>query len=150
MFFTQWNMLFRTWYQANFFLYEYCKHVLSQYFLNHSFHIILNNDTRNLQPNRPLNLASLTTQFSKLGPIGKIVLVTLFIFFENTCKWKSIWKYVLCCLKIENMCLNICTKRAYIPWLKSQNAIPYLLSYAPFACYNENPITKHFTKHIKS
>ena len=27
------------------------KYVFSQYFLNHSFHIILNNDTKNIQPN---------------------------------------------------------------------------------------------------
>ena len=52
-FFTHWNMLLKTWYQTHFLLYEYCKHVFSQYFLNHSFHIILNNDIRNLQPNGP-------------------------------------------------------------------------------------------------
>ena len=36
-----------------FFLYEYCKHVFSQHLLKYSFHIILNNDTRNLQQNSP-------------------------------------------------------------------------------------------------
>ena len=34
-------MLFETWYQTYFLLYEYYKHVFSQYILNHSFHIIL-------------------------------------------------------------------------------------------------------------
>ena len=28
------------------------------------------------------------------GPFGNIVLVTLFVFFENMCGWKSVWKYV--------------------------------------------------------
>lgn len=46
-------MLFKTWYQTNFLFYEYCKHVFSQFFLNHIFHIILNYDTRNFQPNGP-------------------------------------------------------------------------------------------------
>ena len=72
--------------QNFFFLYEYCKHMFSQHFLNHNFHIILNNDTRNLQPSRPLILASLTTQFSKPGLFDNVVLVTLFIFYENTCR----------------------------------------------------------------
>ena len=44
-------MLFETQQQTHFLLYVYCKHVFSQLFLNHSFHIILNNDTRNFQPN---------------------------------------------------------------------------------------------------
>ena len=44
-------MLFETQHQTHFLLYEYCKHLFSQLFLNHSFHIILNNDTRNFQPN---------------------------------------------------------------------------------------------------
>ena len=26
------------------------------------------------------------------GPFGNVVLVTLFVFFENTCGWKSVWK----------------------------------------------------------
>ena len=29
---------------------------------------------------------------------------------ENTCGWKSIWKYVECCLKTKNGCLKIQTK----------------------------------------
>jgi len=36
-------MLLEIWYQTHFLHYEYFKHVFSQYFLNHNFHIILNN-----------------------------------------------------------------------------------------------------------
>ena len=42
-------MLFETWHQTHFLLYESYKHVFSQHFLNYSFHIILN-DTKNLKP----------------------------------------------------------------------------------------------------
>ena len=28
------------------------------------------------------------------GPFGNVVLVTLFVFFENKCGWKSMWKYM--------------------------------------------------------
>ena len=30
--------------------------------------------------------------------------------YGNTCGWKSIWKYMKCCLKIKNGCLEIQTK----------------------------------------
>ena len=36
-----------------FLLYENCKYMFSQHFLNHSFHIILNNNTKNLQLSKP-------------------------------------------------------------------------------------------------
>ena len=44
-FFTFENMLLETWYQTFFLYYEYFKHVFSQHFLNHSFHITFNNNT---------------------------------------------------------------------------------------------------------
>ena len=44
-------MLFETWYQTHILLYEYYKHVFQQHFLNHNFHFIINDNTRNLQPN---------------------------------------------------------------------------------------------------
>ena len=28
------------------------------------------------------------------GVFGNVVLVILFVFFENTCEWKNVWKYV--------------------------------------------------------
>ena len=31
-------------------------------------------------------------------------------FCRNTCGWKSVWKYVKCCLKTENCCLKTLTK----------------------------------------
>ena len=31
-------------------------------------------------------------------------------FCRNTCRWKSVWKYVKYCLKIENCCLETLTK----------------------------------------
>ena len=31
-------------------------------------------------------------------------------FCGNTCGWKSVWKYVKCCLKTENCCLETFTK----------------------------------------
>ena len=46
-------MLFETWYQTHFLLYEYCKYMFLQHFLNYNFHIILNNDTINLKLNKP-------------------------------------------------------------------------------------------------
>ena len=52
LFFTFQNMLFETWFQTHFLHYEYFKHGFSQHFLNHSFHIILNNNTLNLLPHR--------------------------------------------------------------------------------------------------
>ena len=36
----------------------------------------------------------LTKQLKNLGPFGNVVLVTLFVFFENSCEWKSVWKYM--------------------------------------------------------
>ena len=29
-----------------------------------------------------------------IDPFGNVVLVTLFLFFENTCGWKSVYKYM--------------------------------------------------------
>ena len=55
-------MLFETRYQSHFLLYEYYKHVFSQYFLyflNHSFHIIWNK-----QPQRLLSIAQSHSKFS--------------------------------------------------------------------------------------
>ena len=45
MFFTFLNMFFENHYQTHFLHYEYFKHVFLQHFLNHGFHIILNNNT---------------------------------------------------------------------------------------------------------
>ena len=44
-FFTFENMLLEIRYQTHFLHYEHYKHVFSKHFLNHSFHIILNNIT---------------------------------------------------------------------------------------------------------
>ena len=49
-------MLFETWYQTYFLLYDYCKYVFSQHFLNYNFHIILYNNIKNLQPNKLLGI----------------------------------------------------------------------------------------------
>ena len=46
--------MFEIWYQTHFFHYEYFKYIFSQYILNYSFHIILNNNTWKLLPNRLL------------------------------------------------------------------------------------------------
>ena len=65
-------MLFQTLYQIHFLLYEYCKHAFSQHFLNHSFHSfhsILNNETRNLQPNN--NTRNLEI-FNQTAPVYRI------------------------------------------------------------------------------
>ena len=43
MFFHILNMLFTTWLQTHFLHYEYFKNIFLQQFLNHNFHIILNN-----------------------------------------------------------------------------------------------------------
>ena len=40
-------------------------------------------------------------------------------FCENTCGWKSVWKYVKCCLKTENCCLEILTKHPLIVGLNT-------------------------------
>ena len=40
------------------------------------------------------------------GPFDKRFLVMLFKFCENTCEWKSMWKYVLWCLNNNFHCLN--------------------------------------------
>ena len=40
------------------------------------------------------------------GPFGNIIIVMLFVFFENMCEWKSMRKYVQCCLNTENCFLN--------------------------------------------
>ena len=45
------------------------------------------------------------------GPFGNVVLVTLFVFFGNTCGWKNVWKYVQYYLKTEKYYLNYHTKR---------------------------------------
>jgi len=36
----------------------------------------------------------------------------IFSFFGNTCGWKSVWKYVWCCLNTENCCLSYDIKQA--------------------------------------
>ena len=48
-----------------FLYYEYFKHVFSQHFSNHNFHIILNNNTWNLLPNRPLACSILQTYIKR-------------------------------------------------------------------------------------
>ena len=53
-FFTFYNMLFETWYQTHFLHYDYFKHIFSKYILNHSFYIILNNNTWKLLPNKTI------------------------------------------------------------------------------------------------
>ena len=42
-------------------------------------------------------------------------------FCRNTCGWKSVWKYVKCCLKTENCCLETLTKHplSFLPPLYS-------------------------------
>ena len=57
----------------------------------------------------------------ELGHVWYVCLNNSFNFFENMCRWKSVWKYMQCCLKIENMCLNTCTKQALNFLLQRQN-----------------------------
>ena len=59
---------------------------------------------------------------------------------ENTCGWKSVWKYVKCCLKNKNCCLKIQTKHSLCVFKKD-----FVLTYIYIYIY-----THTHTHHIQS
>ena len=60
-----------------FLYYKYFKHVFSQHFSNHNFHIILNNNTWKLLPNKPIicqNTRNVVTKLT-LGMVANLCVI---------------------------------------------------------------------------
>ena len=63
-------------------------------------------------------------------------------FYGNTCRWKSMWKYVKYCLETENRCLETLTKHPLTFVIKDSKGIKYITCYQTRLIPLVGPITR--------